>query len=216
MNIFESYRLEANPRLAVEMAAYMRNQFKFLGIQTKRRIEITKGFYNEIKYDIDFNWEFVFKCFGMEEREYQYLGLSYLSKKWDIIRENEFDNIEKLAFIKPWWDSIDSIAPYIGFLVKKYPALLEKSIYKWMNSGEKWLVRWSIIFQLKFKKDTNIAVLSKAITNNSSTNEFFINKAIGWALREYAKTDPMWVIDFVANNNLSNLSKREALKHIKL
>lgn len=216
MNIFDSYRLEANPDLAVQMQAYMRNQFKFLGIQTKRRVEITKVFFKEIKFEKEFNWAFVFSCFSMEEREFQYLGLSYLSKKWMLIHENEFVNIEKLAFIKPWWDSIDSIAPYIGHLVIKYPTLKNKFIYKWMNSGELWLIRWSIIYQLKYKKDTDLNTLTDVILQNYSTKEFFINKAIGWALREYAKTNPEWVINFINNNNLSNLSKREASKHLSL
>lgn len=216
MNIFDLYRSYSNPSLAVQMSAYMRNQFKFLGIQTKQRVEITKNYFKEIKSETEFDWDFIFRCFNLDEREFQYLGLSYLSKKWKLIKEDDFENIEKLAFIKPWWDSIDSIAPYIGFLVMKFPALKEKYIFKWMSSGELWLIRWSIIYQLKYKKDTDLVTLKDAILRNCNTKEFFINKAIGWALREYAKTDPDWVIIFLNQNSLSNLSKREAAKHLQL
>jgi len=135
-------------------------------------------------------------------------------RRKDIIEECDFENIEKIALIKPWWDSIDSIVPVVGFLCKKYPALIEKFIMPWSEGSEKWLIRISIIFQLKYKKDTNLELLSKVILQNNGTKEFFINKAIGWALREYSKTDSEWVTNFVNTNQLSNLSKREALKVI--
>jgi 3-methyladenine DNA glycosylase AlkD len=180
-----------------------------------QRDELSRPWFAGLKEQKKFDWEFVFKCFDMEEREFQYLALSYLAKKWMLIEEKEFDNIEKLAFIKPWWDTIDSVSPCIGHLVKKYPALLEKYIYKWMKSEDKWLIRWSILFQLKYKTDTNTKVLADAIISNCDTNEFFINKAIGWALREYAKTDPEWVKQFLKENTLSNLSIKEAGKHLK-
>lgn len=83
-----------------------------------------------------------------------------------------------------------------------------------MNSDIFWLIRISIIFQLKYKNNTNIELLSKSILNNKNSNEFFINKAIGWALREYSKTNPSWVLEFVKSNKLSNLSEREALRII--
>ena len=84
-----------------------------------------------------------------------------------------------------------------------------------MNSDNLWLIRISIIYQLKYKKQTNIEILSQAILKNKSSNEFFINKAIGWALRQYSKTNPSWVFEFVKSNKLSRLSEREALRIIK-
>jgi 3-methyladenine DNA glycosylase AlkD len=83
-----------------------------------------------------------------------------------------------------------------------------------MNSGNMWLQRTALLFQLKYKKATDVNLLSDYILRLQGSKEFFINKAIGWILREYSKTDPDWVIQFVQNNNLANLSRREALKWI--
>lgn len=214
MDIFSQYRANADYQRGLEMSAYMRHQFKYLGIGSVKRREISAQFFREIDKKSPFDWDFVFDCFKREEREYVYLACDYMFRRKDVINECDFGNIEKLALIKPWWDSIDSIAPVVGFLCMKYPELTGKFIIPWSKGSDKWLIRISIIFQLKYKKDTNLELLSKVILHNNGTKEFFINKAIGWALREYSKTDYEWVIDFVNTNQFSNLSKREALKVI--
>jgi 3-methyladenine DNA glycosylase AlkD len=116
---------------------------------------------------------------------------------------------------KSWWDSVDSInSNVIGKYFIKFPSLLEPTTKKWNQSSNIWLQRMSILFQLPYKEKTNTELLEKYIVNRIDTNEFFVNKAIGWALRAYAYTNKKWVIRFVKDHpQLSNLSKREALKH---
>jgi 3-methyladenine DNA glycosylase AlkD len=214
MDIFALFHENADLQRGREMSAYMRNQFSYLGIGSVRRRELSGPFFRSLDKTAPVDWRFVLDCFQKDEREFAYLACEYLFRRRNDILEKDFGWFEKIALVKPWWDSIDSIAPVVGFVCKKYPGLIERYIVPWMTSDEKWLVRISIIFQLKYKKDTNLEVLTKAILQNSKTKEFFINKAIGWALREYSKTDAGWVEDFVSKNEMSNLSKREALKVI--
>jgi 3-methyladenine DNA glycosylase AlkD len=116
---------------------------------------------------------------------------------------------------KSWWDSVDSTnSNVIGKYFIKFPALLEPTTQKWNDTSNIWLQRMSILFQLPYKEKTNTELLEKYIVNRMDSNEFFVNKAIGWALRAYAYTNKKWVIRFVKDHpQLSNLSKREALKH---
>lgn len=214
MEIFEKYYQKANPEKAPAMAAYMKNQFPFLGIQSPGRKEINDHYFRKLKDIKSFDWEFVFKSMNMPEREFTYLATEYIYRFRNLIDPSSFINIERAALIKPWWDSIDSIAPSVGFLCKKHPVLLGDFIEKWIYADNVWLKRVSIIFQLKYKKETNLEILSQAILENKETNEFFVNKAIGWALREYSKSDSKWVLDFVNRNRLSKLSENEALKWI--
>ncbi|MDD4439097.1 MAG: DNA alkylation repair protein, partial [Tissierellia bacterium] len=99
------------------------------------------------------------------------------------------DKMEELIMTKSWWDSADAISPIVGYICMKYPHIKEEVIDKWIFSDNIWLKRVSILFQLKYKGKTDANFLSKAILNNSDTNEFFVDKAIGWALREYSKTN---------------------------
>ena len=197
-----------------EMSAYMRNHFPFLGIGSQKRADLSRIFLSKIDKKEEIDWEFVCYSFSLLERDFTYLAISYLDKLKKNILPEDLSKFEQIALIRPWWDSIDSLSPLIGFVYLKYPIYSEKFINKWMNSDIFWLIRISIIFQLKYKNNTNIELLSKSILNNKNSNEFFINKAIGWALREYSKTNPSWVLEFVKSNKLSNLSEREALRII--
>ncbi|MCK5077528.1 MAG: DNA alkylation repair protein, partial [Calditrichia bacterium] len=117
---------------------------------------------------------------------------------------------------KSWWDTVDFIATnLVGPLFEKYSELIIPYTKKWMDSGNIWLQRTSILFQLKYKEKTDFKLIIGFIQQCSSSNEFFIQKAIGWILREYSKTDASTVIEFVKNNKLAPLSEREALKWLK-
>jgi 3-methyladenine DNA glycosylase AlkD len=110
---------------------------------------------------------------------------------------------------------VDFLAPQIrGPYFLKFPEDRDVWIQRWMDSGNFWLQRFCLIFSLGYKGKTDTMLLAKNIQALSSSKEFFIQKAIGWALRQYARTDPEWVMDFVGNNALAPLSKREALKHL--
>ena len=110
---------------------------------------------------------------------------------------------------------VDFLAPQIlGPYFLQFPSERDPWIQRWMNSGNFWLQRFCLVFSLGYKDKTDTVLLAKTIQALSSSKEFFIQKAIGWALRQYARTDAEWVSDFVENNALAPLSKREALKHL--
>lgn len=212
--IIELFYNNRNEELAVPMAKYMKNMFPFLGIKTPERKELYKEFINERKKDTEVDWEFINKCFDLPEREFQYLAISYMNAVKKLFNINDMGRIEGLITYKSWWDSIDSISPTVGFICLEYPNIKYDVIDKWIFSENIWLKRVSILFQLKYKEKTDTEFLTKAIINNSNTSEFFINKAIGWAPREYSKTDKNWVKDFINHNELPKLSVKEGSKYL--
>ncbi|MCF7833051.1 MAG: DNA alkylation repair protein [Candidatus Marinimicrobia bacterium] len=214
MRIMEIYRATKNPEKAEGMKAYMKHKFEYLGLQKPVRAELRKDFLKEQKATKKIDWEIVWTLWDQPEREFQYLALAYLDTMKEFLEKNDILKIEKLITTKSWWDSVDGTVVMIGNLVNKYPELKTDVIAKWIEQDNIWLKRISIIFQLKYKANTDTKFLSKAILHNSGTKEFFINKAIGWALREYSKTDPFWVKDFISNQPLHSLSVREGSKYI--
>ena len=121
---------------------------------------------------------------------------------------------EEMIKQKSWWDSVDHIATWIlGPYFQKYPNQIKDVTFKWNQSENFWLQRSSIMFQKSYRSKTDTKLLTDYILHCAGSKEFFIQKAIGWALREYAKTNPDWVKKFVKTNELPVLSRREALKH---
>lgn len=214
MNIIDIFYNNKNEELAVPMAKYMKNKFAFLGIKKPERAKLTKEFLKESKKAKEVDWNFIYKCFELPEREFQYLAISYMDIVKELFTVEDMDRIEKLIITKSWWDSVDSIAPIVGYICVNIPEVRELYVEKWIYAQLIWLKRVSILFQLKYKGKTDTEFLGKAILNNAGTNEFFVDKAIGWALREYSKTDKEWVGYFINNNTLSKLSIREGSKYI--
>ena len=103
----------------------------------------------------------------------------------------------------------------LGSYFKKYPEQIEIYVEKWLKSNNIWLQRSAVLFQLKYKQQLDTELLSYVINNLLGSKEFFINKAIGWILREYGKTNPKWVLEFIDKTTLSNLSRREAVRLLK-
>lgn len=214
MNIIDIFYNNKNEELAVPMAKYMKNKFAFLGIKKPERMVLSKEFLSESKKAKEVNWGFINKCFELPEREFQYLAITYMNIVKGLFTVEDMDGIEKLIMTKSWWDSVDSIAPIVGYICVKFPEVRELYVEKWIYADNIWLKRVSILFQLKYKENTDTDFLRKAILNNSDTKEFFVDKAIGWVLREYSKTNKEWVRSFIENNNLSKLSIREGSKYI--
>lgn len=212
--IIDLFYKNRNEDLAVPMAKYMKNKFPFLGIKTPERKELTRAFINERKKDTVIDWDFIYKCFDLPEREFQYLAISYMNRVKKLFTLEDMGKIEGLITSKSWWDSVDSIAPIVGDICLSHPSVKDEVVDKWIFSDNIWLKRVSILFQLKYKDKTDREFLTKAIVNNADTPEFFINKAIGWALREYSKTDKAWVRDFISRVELSKLSIKEGSKYI--
>lgn len=214
MNIIDMFYNNKNEELAMPMAKYMKNKFAFLGIKKPERAVLTKEFLKESKKSKEIDWGFIYKCFELPEREFQYLAITYMDIVKGLFTVEDMDKIEKLIITKSWWDSVDSIAPIVGYICVKFPEVRELYVEKWIYVDNIWLKRVSILFQLKYKENTDTDFLRKAILNNSDTKEFFVDKAIGWVLREYSKTNKEWVRSFINSNTLSKLSVREGSKYI--
>jgi len=214
MDIIQIFYNNRNEEQAIPMAKYMRNLFPFLGLKTPVRKALSKKFFKEKKKDKEIDWDFIFRCYELPEREFQYLAIDYMKEVADLFTPDDLGKIGELITTKSWWDTVDAINHVVGHIAMKYPEVKETTILRWMESDNIWLKRISIIFQLKYKEKTDTEFLEKAILRNANTDEFFINKAIGWALREYSKTNKEWVKNFIGNNQLSKLSVREGSKYI--
>ncbi len=214
MDIIQIFYNNKNEENAVPMAKYMKNKFPFLGLKKLERVALSKEFLKEKKKSKVVDWDFIFKCYELPEREFQYLAIDYMGKIADLFTPNDMEKIEKLITTKSWWDTVDPLSQIVGSIAMKYPETKETTLTRWMESDNIWLKRVSILFQLKYKGKTDTEFLKKAILTNANTNEFFINKAIGWALREYSKTNKEWVRNFIENHQLSKLSIREGSKYV--
>lgn len=200
-----------------QMKAYMREQFEFFGIKTKERRALLKEVYAEHKPDVDSNIRtIVFELYEQPQRELHHCGIELFQK---ILKkkylESDIALIEKLITNNSWWDSVDFIAKQIlGEYLLQFPETTKTVISKFSNSNHMWLQRCSIIFQLGYKKQTNEALLFQQCLAHKHSEEFFIQKAIGWALREYGKTNPQSVLNFVNSADLKPLSTKEAIRNI--
>ncbi|MGK7389328.1 MAG: DNA alkylation repair protein [Candidatus Cyclobacteriaceae bacterium M2_1C_046] len=205
-----------NAENAVSMKKYMKDHFNFLGLKSPERRILLREFINEKGIPSPKDSENIaIGLWSLPYREYQYIGMEMMDR---ILKETISDDVYAIEYMleyKQWWDSIDFIATHlVGKLFLQHAHIQEKYFNKWNESDDIWLNRTAILFQLKYKENTNTDLLSTAIVSHNKSEEFFIQKAIGWALREYAKTDPDWAKIFVENNELPNLSQREALKNI--
>ena len=208
------FRSHANAQQSEPMSKYMKYNFPFLGIAKPKRAALQKAFLRDSKSDKTIHWEWVDYLWQLDEREFQYLAIDYLISKKKLLHYLDIDSLKKCITTKSWWDSIDLIAPHLlGQLLETFPQETKSAFENWLESDSIWLRRSVIIAQLRFKIATDTSLLEHAIIKNLESKEFFINKAIGWALREYAKTNAGYVVDFVENHALHPLSKREALKH---
>ncbi|MBP1156922.1 MULTISPECIES: DNA alkylation repair protein [unclassified Paenibacillus] len=208
-------RVHANPEQAGPMQAYMRDQFEFLGIRAPERDAVVRQYLKENGVPKGEALQTVVReLWQQPEREYQYAALTLLEKYRKDAEPSHIGLLEKLVSSKSWWDTVDLLAGrLVGDLFARYPELIPGYIERWMASDSIWLNRTAILFQLHYKARTDTVLLFDLILRLSHSKEFFIQKAIGWALREYSKTDETLVRQFVADNTLAPLSVREALKY---
>ncbi|HIK14442.1 MAG TPA: DNA alkylation repair protein [Leptolyngbyaceae cyanobacterium M33_DOE_097] len=203
---------------AIAMAAYMKNRFPFYGIPMPQRKQLNKVLLPERKAAIIEAWllETVQLLWQENERECQYAGLDLLERFSSVLTMQAIASLEALILQKSWWDTVDLLATKsIGELVLQFPEL-RSTMDGYSQHPNLWLRRTAILHQLKYKQKTDAERLFHYCIENAESKEFFIQKAIGWALREYAKTDSTAVVAFVNHHQkrLANLSQREALKHL--
>lgn len=207
-----------DPDRARGTAKYMRNQFTYYGISAPALKEIARealrGTATPDEPDLK---ELALACWERDEREWQYFACGYLRRNARHASATFLPTALQLITTKSWWDTVDTLAAHtVGSLVAADPNL-RRAMDEWVVSGNIWVARSAILHQLGYKHSTDADRLFEYSLRRSGDKEFFIRKAIGWALREYSKTDPAAVRDFVSSNDerLSGLTKREALKRIE-
>ena len=213
--LYEEMIQHKNEEQAQKMSKYMLNKFEYIGIKTPERRKIFKNFFKEYKNEEKIDWEFVNKCWENKYREFQYVAADYLKNMKDKLTIDDIPKFKQLILKKSWWDTIDNLDMTIGALALK-DSNVNKILLEWSLDENIWLRRIAIDHQLLRKEKTNTELLEKILKNNLGQAEFFINKAIGWALRDYSKTNPNWVKNFIEKNRekMAKLSIREASKYL--
>ena len=210
-SIFEKH---ADPGNAVNMKKYMKNRYEFFGIKTPVRKEILKPIYRKALFgDFSELEKMIKKCWDQPEREFQYFAMNVADRNLKLVDRDNYDIYHYMLTHKSWWDTVDMISTHlVGTHINRFPELKSTLHQQWLYSDNIWLQRTMILYQLKYKEKTDVDQLKNNILHCRHSDEFFIQKAIGWALREFSKTDRDWVIEFVEKQELKPLSKREALK----
>ena len=213
-DIFQELKEVANPEDAIHMEAYMKDQFEFLGVKTPVRRKLSKVFFKK-NSSLAIDWKFIHQAWDNPYREMQYVVLDYLQLKQKALTPSDLPKIKKLAQTKPWWDTIDFLCRSVGYISLHYPET-KKIVLDWSRDKDFWLRRIAIEHQLLQKEETDVQLLEQILINNLNQTEFFINKAIGWALRDYSKTNPDWVLEFIEKykDKLSKLSIKEGSKYL--
>lgn len=161
------------------------------------------------------DWDFADTCWEKESREYQYVAANYLKAMQSYLKDSDLPKLEQLVVTKSWWDTVDILDRVVGSLVYEKQEL-EKITLQWSLSDNIWLRRVAIDHQLLRKEKTNTQLMEKILLHNLNQTEFFTNKAIGWTLRDYSKTNPTWVTCFIEKNKerMAELSIKEASKYL--
>ena len=208
------FKQHANDENAINQKAYMRNQFEFFGISSPIRKELQRPFMQKENLPPKEELTKIVKTLWNEpQRELQYFAMELADKYTGQLEQYDLKLFEWMITHKSWWDTVDDVAPrLIGDYFLKFPKQRDTFIKKWLDSNNIWLKRSSLLFQLRYKDKLDTEFLDFVIQSINGSSEFFINKAIGWILRQYSKSNPQWVIDYVKRTNLHPLSRREALK----
>ena len=212
-----AFNQKRNEENAFQMKKYMKNLFSFYGIKTDERRFIFYDLLKSNKQEIAENYRVIaLTLLKKEYRELHYCGIEILIK--NLKKNYQKDDIKLIEiFLKThsWWDSVDTISKYLlGQYLIEFPNETEKVIERFSNSNNMWLNRSAILFQLGYKKNTNYELLFSECLKHSQSKEFFIQKAIGWALREYGSVNPNLVLNFVNGNDLNPLSRKEAIRKL--
>lgn len=212
-----AFQENSNAKNAFAMSKYMKNKFSFYGIKTTERRLLFKNIWKQNQQEVAENTRAIaLELYKKEQRELHHCAIEIVIKQLKgKYKKEDIEFIEKLIITNSWWDSVDTISKYIlGEYLLEHPLEIGNTIENFSNSDNLWLNRSAILFQLGYKKQTDFELLKALCIQHQSSTAFFIQKAIGWALREYAKTNSEAVKNFVLVNNLKPLSKKEALKNL--
>lgn len=214
----EQFASHADADEAAKMRAYLKGHFPFFGIKTPARRELMRAHLAEHGAPaVEELVAIARSAWAQPQREFHHVGVDLVQKAARKLGPEHLPWVEELVVTKSWWDTVDALAIHVAGPVLKRDARERKAWSKrWCNSTDLWLVRTSIIFQARYKQDTDTDLLFANITKHAAHPDFFIRKGIGWALRQHARTDPDAVRAFVGAHRdvLSPLSVREATKHL--
>ena len=212
-----AFELKRNEENAFQMKKYMKNLFSFYGIKTDERRAIFNDLVKSNQQEISENSrEIALTLLKEEFRELHYCGIEILIKNLKKnYQKDDIKLIETFLITNSWWDSVDTISKYLlGQYLIEFPNETENVIERFSNSENMWLNRSALLFQLGYKKNTNYELLFSECVKHAQSKEFFIQKAIGWALREYGSVNPDLVLNFVNKTDLKPLSRKEAIRKL--
>ncbi|NNK88100.1 MAG: DNA alkylation repair protein [Flavobacteriaceae bacterium] len=216
-DLIKAFDLHRNAENAFHMKAYMRNKFDFFGIKATERRRILREVIIENRSEVRNDFRSIVEAlYQYPQRELHLCAMEiFFSFAENRFERQDLKQIEFLICTNSWWDTVDYIAKHIlGSFLKQFPDLVEAVLERYSNSNDLWLKRSTILFQLGYKNNTDKSLLFNQCQKFSDSKEFFLQKAIGWALREYARINPEDVLNFVNSHDLKPLSKREAIRNI--
>jgi len=213
-------RAQADPAKAAAMQAYMKSTMPYYGIQATEQRRIYREIFSQHPLESFESWSHTVLALwrSAQFREERYAALELIGRKCyaDFRTLACLPLYEEIIVTGAWWDTVDHVAIHrLGELLRHYPRQMKMEMRTWSRCDDLWKRRSAILCQISFKRDTDQSLLYACIQPALGNREFFLRKAIGWALRQYARVDPHEVIRYVTEkrDELSGLSKREALKH---
>lgn len=210
-----TFHTHGNPEVAQGQMAYMRHQFEYFGLKMPAWTGLTKEILSREGLPEGQNLiDLARLCFADEHREMQYFALECVQRSLKKQPPEGIDLLEELICAKSWWDTVDWIAKLAGMHFRRYPEQIRPVTGRWMVSENFWLQRVCLIFQLTYKEKTDAALLFEYIRQVAGSKEFFLQKGAGWALRQYARTNPEAVRQFLAETKVSPLTRREGAKYL--
>ncbi|ANZ60353.1 6-O-methylguanine DNA methyltransferase [Secundilactobacillus paracollinoides] len=215
MTIFEKFSLIENPINQTPMAKYMRNQFPFAGLKAPERKQQSHDLIQASKkLRISEILSGVTQLYQRPQREYQYVAIDMCVANVRRLSFADITHLTRYITEKSWWDTVDTWRKVFGLYIMRHPEQKQAVFALFYQNANMWMRRVSIILQLTEKETLDTLLLTKAIENDLNTDEFFIQKAIGWALRNYSKMDPEWVKRFIQTHQLSKLARHEGAKYL--
>jgi len=215
--LVQSYDAARAPDRAIPAAAYMRDQFAFLGLPAPAQRALSRAVLAGLPKPTEDDLRAVaLACWDLAEREYQYFACDWLRAHVAVSGAGFVETARTLITTKSWWDTVDPLATrFVGGLVQRHPELVAV-MDAWSADRDMWLVRTALLHQLHYGTETDTERLFGYCTRQAGHPDFFVRKAIAWALRHYARTAPDAVRGYLAKNRdrLTPLSVREAAKHL--
>ena len=212
------FQSNSQPENAIRMVQYMKGHFSFLGIKSTLRRKLQREWWQGQNIQSESELQSLLSVlWSQDKREFQYVGLDLGKRYKNYFTPNSIPFIQKLIETKSWWDTVDAIASHFsGNVVFNNPES-GKVMDEWIDHGNMWIRRTALLHQLNFKNNTDSDRLFYFCEKRMHEKDFFIRKAIGWALRQYSYINAKKVIHFIRDNesSLSTLSKTEALKALK-